>query len=140
MKNFKIIFSIFILFIGVNVTSNAQCSDDAVVNGCGKTLKSGFTYLKVYDVDLEAEYSYVFSKGNMYFIQSCEQNSLNPQMKISILDRTKHKIASNVDKKTGAITANFLGYKCSATSIYYVKFEIDEDADKECGVGILGFK
>ena len=53
MKNLKTIFSIVILFIGVNFVSNAQCSDDGIINGCGKTLKPGFTYLKVYDVAIE---------------------------------------------------------------------------------------
>lgn len=139
MKKFNKIIVIAAFLLGINAVSNAQCSSDNVLNACGKKLQSGFTYLKTYDVDSEAEYSYVFSKGNLYYIQSCADASLNPRMKISILDRTKHVIATNFDKD-GKIKDAFLGYKCSATSIYYIKFEVDESSDKECGVGILGFQ
>ena len=124
----------------VPIVSNAQCTEDNVRDACSNNLKSGFTYLKTYDVDGVGEYSYVFSKGNTYLIQTCENSGLNKNTRITIYDRTKRRLTTNYDTKTGDLKNPFLGYLCKMTSIYYVKFEIDEDADEECGVAILGFK
>lgn len=139
MKNLKYIIIAVSLGLVPMVTS-AQCTESNVRDACGNKLKSGFTYLKTYDVDGEGEYSYVFSKGNTYLIQNCPSSGLSENMKITIYDRTKRRLASNYDSKSGEMNNPFLGYLCKMTSIYYVKFEIDEDADEECGVGILGFK
>ena len=139
MKNIKYIIVAFVI-VFIPIISSAQCTEAKVRDVCSNKLKSGFTYLKTYDVDGIGEYSYVFSKGNTYLIQNCASNGLNGQMKITIYDRTKRRIASNYDAKNNEMNNPFLGYLCKMTSIYYVKFEIDEDADEECGVGILGFK
>ncbi len=138
MKKVKMLCTLAALMFGIGLAANAQCSDDDVLDGCSNELKAGFRYLKTYDVDGDGEFSYVFSRGNTYLIQTCEEASLNKNVKITVMDRTKHKIAANYDR-AGTISNSFLAYRCNSTSIYYVKFEIVGD-DPECGVGILGFK
>ncbi len=138
MKALKLIFFSTIVLFGINAAS-AQCASEETNDKCSKKLIANFRYLKSYNVDGEDEYSYVFSRGNTYLIQTCNDSEVNGKMKITVLDRTKHKIAANYGKN-GKITRPYLAYRCNSTSIYYVKFEVDEDEDEECGVATLGFK
>ena len=139
MKAFKIFFTFAAVTIGLSFAANAQCADDDVLDDCGNTLNKSFRYLKTYDVDGGGEYSYVFSRGNTYLIQTCSMKGISGKMKITILDRTKHKIAANYNR-AGQVLRPYVAYRCNSTSIYYVKFEVDDNAAEECGVGVLGFR
>jgi len=143
----KIEFShtIFVLFFfaltAVNTpNTNAQCISESFMNKCSAELDE-FNFIKSYELENKKEdakeYSYVFSKGSTYRIIICDENEEGSRLIITLFDRNKKKIASNYDAKSKKYFSAII-YHCSATGIYFVKYEYESKKSK-CAVNILGF-
>lgn len=124
----------------------AQCDNDDFMDECAVLLED-YMYVKSFDINTKSaksknaaitQYSYVFSKGTNYVITVCDQNKPGNKMVVSLYDRNKKLVATNVDPKTRK-QYNKIIYPCQATGVYYLKYTWQ--ANKVgCGVSILGFK
>ena len=143
----KIEFShtVFLLFFFVLTTvntlnTNAQCVSESFMNSCSAALDE-FNFIKSYELENKKEdvkeYSYVFSKGSVYRIIICDENKEGSRLIITLFDRNKKKIASNYDTQSKKYFSTII-YPCSATGIYFVKYEYESKKSK-CAVNILGF-
>jgi len=137
----KKIILLTILSVGLFVSEAvAQCNTDPIADKCASKL-GDFTFLKTYKIDGtkdKIEYSYVFSKDTQYLLMYCDQGNETPKVLVKLFDGTRKELASNFDKKNSKYLPG-IGYKCTATGIYYMTFELAEAADK-CGISVLGFK
>ncbi len=132
---------IFIFLGSMSLFADAQCNPDALASKCNATLGT-YTFLKSYKLDpVKAvnnaiEYSYVFSKDTEYILMLCEAGQND--VVVTLYDQKRKELASNFDKKNNKVLPG-MGYKCSATGVYYMTFAI-KDAATDCGISVLGFK
>ncbi len=127
-----------------NYHAFGQCDDESFLDNCAAKL-DGNTFLKAYKIkSSEAkdgkgiEYSYVLSKGKSYKLTVCNDNSSGGKMIVQLFNRSRKLIASSFDRKSKRFYPA-LGYTCTATGVYYLKFTFQGEGDG-CGVSVLGFK
>lgn len=118
-----------------------QCNTDPISERMASKL-GDFTFLKSYKVDGNksglVEYSYVFSKDTQYLLIYGDASDETAKVLVTLYDGSRKELASNFDKKNNRYLPG-IGYKCTATGIYYMTFSMKETDDK-CGVSVLGFK
>ena len=130
------------LISGSATLSFSQCATDAFMDKCAGNLGS-FTFIKSMNVELgkgkelQAEQSYVFSKGSNYMLIVCDENVSGNKMIVNLYDRNHKLIASSYNKSTKKHYPSFT-YPCSATGVYYIESVFENDKGG-CGVNILGF-
>lgn len=116
----------------------AQCDNTALKSECSGKLNN-FIFVKSFNVTSRAkDFSYVFSKGTTYMISVCDNAPEGKNMRVTILDRMKKPIATNYLKKKDMYFPQ-VQFPCSATGIYYMKYEFP-DGGSSCGVSVVGFK
>lgn len=130
---------------GVLFYSNAwsQCQDAKFLDGCASLL-GDFTFVKSFEIDKSrikktgtVEYSYVLSKGTDYIITGCDQAQSGGKMIVELYDRNRKIIATNFDKRNKKHYPK-MGYTCSATGVYYLKYHFQKNK-YDCGVSVIGF-
>jgi len=136
---FKVFTSAFLILACISVY--AQCNPDALASKCNANL-GPFTFLKSYKIDPTKavnntiEYSYVFSKDTQYLLMVCEAGE-SKDVVVTLYDQTRKELATNLDKKTNKVLPG-IGYKCGATGVYYMSFQIKNPS--ACGLSVLGFQ
>jgi len=121
----------------------AQCDSDEFLDECAELLDD-YTYVKVFDVNTDKkvtkmEYSSVFSKNHEYRLAIKGGTELSQKkIIVNLYDRNKKLISSSYYKPQN-LHVSKLGYKCSATGVYYIEAYFEDNATN-CGIIILGFK
>ncbi|MFQ3574849.1 MAG: hypothetical protein SNJ77_00270 [Cytophagales bacterium] len=140
MKTKNLLITLVFSLIGIS-NSIAQCNTDPITEKMASKL-GDFTFLKSYKVDGNksgvVEYSYVFSKDTQYLLIYGDASDETAKVLVTLYDGARKELASNFDKKNNKFLPG-IGYKCTATGIYYMTFSLKE-ADDKCGVSVLGFK
>ncbi len=131
-----------LVFIALaNTLANAQCNTDPIAEKMASKL-GDFTFLKTYKVDGNksgsVEFSYVFSKDTQYLLMYGDATDETAKVLVTLYDGSRKELASNFDRKNNRFLPG-IGYKCTATGIYYMTFNTKDASDK-CGVSVLGFK
>lgn len=141
------IFTILALVVaGLGLTTinsaNAQCSASEHKDKCVSGLADGFTFIKSYTLDGgkanasgEIEYSFVFSKGTIYMLNTANNAGEPKNIVIKLYDPNHKLIATNVKGETYFP----LGYQCQTTGVHYMTFSFKDTPDL-CGLSVLGFK
>ena len=120
-----------------SISGFSQCDDEGFLDKCSGELKD-FTFVKSFESSGKQEFSYVFSKDHNYLLTVCDQVTGGGRMVVSLYDRNHKLILTSYNKATKKYYPS-VGYKCTATGVYYIETSFDENA-KGCGVSILGFK
>lgn len=142
MKNLLIILFInAVLIFGMSISANAQCDSDEFLDNCAELL-GDFTFMKSFNVNTDksapkAKFKAVLSKDHTYIITVCGGNS-SKKMIINLYDRNQKLISSSYYKPKNLFVKK-IGFKCTATGVYYIEAYFEDDASG-CGVTILGFK
>lgn len=146
MKSFRLFLCLLPLLWLAAAPAQAQCDADKFMNHCNARLSNGYTFLKSYNVDKtkaqnnKVEYSYVFSKDTNYMLTLCTKDGMVPNnFSVALFDRDRNMVYSSFDKRTNTFYPA-IGYRCSATGIYYLQFVFNNQAAAECGASVLGFK
>lgn len=125
----------------INSKAIAQCNTDPIAERMASKL-GDFTFLKTYKVDGNKaptmEFSYVFSKDTQYLLMYGDASDETAKVLVTLYDGSRKELASNFDRKNNRFLPG-IGYKCTATGIYYMTFNTKDASDK-CGVSVLGFK
>lgn len=141
MKTFNIVFAV-ILLLSFSFAAQAQCDADKFMANCQGKISDGFTFLKSYTIDGskggKVEHSYVFSKDTTYLLSLCTENGDPKNMYVILSDSNRKELFNSYDKKSGKYMP-LVGYRSTATGIYYLTFYFNEGADK-CGGSVLAFK
>lgn len=131
-----------LMFLGV-LTYAQQCEDESFRDGCAQLL-GDYTFVKSFEIDESRmkktgviEYSYVLSKGTNYVITGCDQAKPGGRLIVELFDRNRKLIASSYDKRSKKHYPK-LGYNCTATGVYYLKYHFEKDK-ADCGISVLGF-
>jgi hypothetical protein len=131
---------IFTIILGLSI-SYGQCNTDPIAEKVAAKL-GDFTFLKSYKIDgiknNVVEYSYVFSKDTQYLLIYGDATDETAKVLVTLYDGSRKELASNYDKKNNRYLPG-IGYRCTATGIYYMTFSL-KDSEEKCGVGVLGFK
>jgi len=141
MKKNIYILVIALLFPFVSV--KAQCESDAFLDNCVELIDN-YTYVKVFNVTTDkkttkVEYSSVFSKDHEYILAICSgTQKSNKKLVVNLYDRNRQLISSSYYKPKNMHVPK-VGYKCSATGVYYIEAFFEDNAEN-CGIIILGFK
>lgn len=141
MKKILYIFTIAALFIHLNAA--AQCESDAFLDNCVELIDN-YTYVKVFNVTTDkkttkVEYSSVFSKDHEYILAICSGTQKSTKkLIVNLYDRNRQLISSSYFKPKN-MHVQKVGYKCSATGVYYIEAFFEDNAEN-CGIIILGFK
>jgi hypothetical protein len=122
-------------------TAQVDCDDDNFLDNCASQI-AGYKFLKANKVSISGgksgqavELSSVFSNGSTYILTACGGGT---NMIVTLYDRNRKLIMSNYNKSTKKFYPS-INYKCTATGVYYFKYEF-EGGGAGCGVGIIGFK
>ncbi|MFM7022195.1 MAG: hypothetical protein ACKOXB_04395 [Flavobacteriales bacterium] len=118
-----------------------DCDDEAFLDECAAQI-AGYKFLKANKISItgsksgqSVELSSVFSNGSIYTLTACGGGT---NMIVTLYDRNRKMIMSNYNKNTKKFYPS-INYKCTATGVYYFKYEF-EGGGAGCGVGIIGFK
>lgn len=120
----------------------AQCDSDSFYDECSTHLNKAI-FIKAFNISTEkfklgessAEYGYIYSKGTIYTITSCDTE--NNKMIVELYDRTKKLIVSNYDR-TNRTFSSKMTYECTETGVYYLRFKFKKE-EEGCGISMLGF-
>jgi hypothetical protein len=130
----------FFFFGSVDI--DAQCSPESYCNECiDKLTDSKYNFLKSYKIDRadetldRAEYSYVLTKATKYMINICSTVDHSAKIMLTIYDRNRTKVASN--EMNGKVASAMI-FDCTATGIYYLRYEFS-DPSVRCAGSALGF-
>lgn len=130
----SVIIAVFAAF-----SAQAQCDAEKFMANCQSKLADGFTFLKSYTVDGskgKVEHSYVFSKETTYLLSLCTQEGDPKNMYVAIYDSNRKEVFNS---KAGGKPMPVVGYRSSATGIYYITFTF-EGSNNTCGGSVLAFK
>lgn len=141
LKNYTTLFFIAICSLSLS-SASAQCDDDTFKDACAEELGS-YIFVKSFDIShsstgQQSEYSYVFCNGTSYVITICDKNSGDDKMIVELYDKNKKLITTNYDKKNNKFYSK-IGYPCSATGVYYMKYK-SLSGKPTCGTSLIGFK
>lgn len=142
MNTFSIkTFLLSLLTFFIFTSQTVDCDDEDFLDECAMQI-AGYKFLKANKVSISGstsgqsvELSSVFSTGSTYVLTACGGGT---NMKVTLYDRNRKLIMSNYNKSTKKFYPS-VSYKCSATGVYYFKYEF-EGGGEGCGVGIIGFK
>jgi len=142
MKSFSIkIWSLALLGFVLFTAQTVDCDDETFLDNCAAQI-AGYKFLKANKVSISGgksstsvELSSVFSTGSTYILTATGGNG---NMIVTLYDRNRKMIISNYNKSTKKFYPS-ITYKCTATGVYYFKYEF-ENGGTGCGVGIIGFK
>ena len=122
-----------------------DCDDEDFVDECAMQI-AGYKFLKANKITISGakkssavvEVKQVFSKGNTYVLTACSGSKKN--LKVTLYDRSgKKRLISNYSKSKKKFYPK-VTYKCTATGVYYLKYEFEDETAYGCGLGIIGFK
>ena len=124
----RLLFCCFVVFVFSLCSESVSKLDD-------------FNFLKSYKLvdpqPMSKEFSYVFTKGNTYKIMLClEEDRKKSNVEISILDRSRNVVVSNINSK--GKKKNVLQFKCDTSGIYYMRYDF-KDETNFCGASVLAF-
>lgn len=136
MKKILVALALFIFSELVYISSYA-CDASKYKQQCVSQLGSEYTYLKSFQLNGEAEYSFVFSKGTLYMLTTANALGEATDIEIQLFDPSHKLIVSNYDKKNDKYYP--INYPCNSTGVHYMKF-IFNGKSKDCGLSVLGFK
>lgn len=142
MKKYLVLLSVTAMMLVSTNEAFAQCSASKWKSKCIQGLADGFTFIKSYDLDGgragadgSIEYSFVFSKGTIYMINTLNSLGESKNVVVELFDPAHKKLATNL--RGGQYYP--LGYQCATTGVHYMKFTF-KDAKDKCGISVLGFK
>lgn len=142
MKKLSVLLLAVCLMASVSISAQAQCDSDKFMGNCQAKLSDGFTFLKNYTMNKtkegKIEHSYVFSKDTTYLLSLCAPSDSPDNMYVTLYDSNHKEIMSSYDTKANKFMP-VVGYRCSATGIYYLAFSFKDQA-QDCGGSILAFK
>jgi len=141
----RLIIAFFLLIIISSANSTkvrAQCNPEVYSLNCIEKIKEGFVYMKSYNVDGHngskdiVEYTAVFSKDAIYFLNICTESNDVDGIILTIYDSKRDPVTSNkIDKEL----LQELEFKCKVTGIYYLTFTFREPR-RSCGGCVLTLK
>ena len=142
MKAFSIkIWSLALIGFVLFTAQTVDCDDENFLDNCASQI-AGYKFLKANKVSISGgksstsvELSSVFSTGSTYILTATGGNG---NMIVTLFDRNRKMIMSNYNKSNKKFYPS-ITYKCTATGVYYFKYEF-ENGGAGCGVGIIGFK
>jgi hypothetical protein len=136
-----LISGMLLLFSTALSAQAVDCDDEAFLDDCAGQI-AGYKFLKANKVSITGgksgqavELSSVFSNGSTYTLTACGGGQ---SMIVTLYDRNRKLIMTNFNKQNRKFYPS-INYKCTATGVYYFKYEF-ESGGAGCGVGIIGFK
>ncbi len=131
----------FVVLASAFAPQTVDCDDETFLDECAGQI-AGYKFLKANKISISGaksgqavELSSVFSNGSTYTLTACGGGT---NMIVTLFDRNRKLIMSNYNKNTKKFYPS-INYKCTATGVYYFKYEF-EGGGAGCGVGIIGFK
>lgn len=116
------------------ITGLFLCDTETYCKRCIEKIPSEFKFLKTYvvggDRKQKEEYSYVFLSGTIYNIGICSDSTVS----FAMYDAQRHAVLKS-DPSHGVEQYQ---YKCAATGVYYLQFQVSEQS--RCAGSVLSFK
>ena len=122
----------------------AQCEAEKYTEKIIGNLPDGTTFLKSYKIDGEGgskskiEYPYIFRQNSTYLINIANKDPELKGVVLELYDANRNLIGTSYDA-SGKKFRPGLGYTCSATGVYYLKFSFEGSKDY-CAAAVLLLK
>ncbi|MDJ1502532.1 hypothetical protein [Xanthocytophaga agilis] len=144
MKNILFTAMLLALFFCAKNSALAQCEAEKYTEKIIGNLPDGTTFLKSYKIDGEGgnktkiEYPYIFRQNSTYLINIANKDPELKGVVLELYDANRNLIGTSYDA-SGKKFRPGLGYTCSATGVYYLKFSFEGSKDY-CAAAVLLLK
>ena len=145
MKKIGYIFGIILALFVMTNNAVAQCDVTSYTSKCVEKLKpQSYRFVKSYKVDFQkgkvndVEYSYVFSRGNVYLITLSNGDAKTQGLRFTLLDTDKKPLVSSYNDENKQYSSA-VQLRCQRTGVYYLKYT-HEKTTNFCGASVIGMK
>jgi hypothetical protein len=128
-----------------SLSKTMTCDSKIYKDKCIKEMPEGFTFLKSYTLDGQSgnkrkiEFSYIMSKGGKYMVQIASGHPQNKGTFVRIMDSNRREISGATSYQKGRYYPG-IQYTCTATGIYYLEFNYNNEATAFCAGAVLSLK